>query len=892
MPEIYAGSSWRKWDLHVHSHASPDSNMAPSDIVDRMIEQNVSVFSVTDHFSTRNVDEFHSIVEGKQKEGIDIHFLPGLELRTDKGDKSVHLIGIFPDMTKGGHKVTSKFLYDELLAKIDCTDTTLIDLGKSKLADGLGDEDYLERGQLEFNCPFEKASELIRNLGGITIVHAGTKSNSIEGEMGHAKSEDPEELLNSLGHTKEKLMKEYIDVCELPNWNEPSQKQRSFYLSQFNKPSIISSDSHKIEGIGEKYTWIKGDATFECLRQVKFEPELRIRLQEEDPSEVETYIKIDSLSINFPDELQIKDQESGDITKFCLNGSYQVGLSNNLTCIIGGRGSGKTSIAHIIYNLWPEHDKGKLSLIGSPLVSLKLLPSALSQVSELTDSRVPNATEFFFQNELEDFAKDINKMSQLLRQRLYKLSFLDGDISLEDIQNEWITLSDSFEELVNAYDEIADIDANIVDYKNNITSLKLQTEVIKSGEYKDYQKAIGELTGVISKQKAYKTDHDKINKQIDSLISIIEKLDWSPDQGSALLDEFKGAVNKYKERLEQSLKEYSEEYDSEDYETKLNEAKEELKIYLEKKGLAAENIQEIADANQQIKELEESIRLAEIEKTPYQDVYKKYETLKEDYSKKYNKYSERISKVSLSLQQMLHGLSISDKEITFSPFVDYSILKSELVEFIKESITSEVTLRSDALERLIFEDESKIKLFIEDINKLKETVNASPSTGKHKQILQEMIIDEVFLHKIQLRLMMHAYDVNNIRMQTKLGANNLRNTSFGERCGIVISIIVVAGTNPIVIDQPEDHLDGKFISEVLVPLIRKQKHNRQILLITRDANVVIGSDAELMHIMDPSGERSNIIPSSIENLDNREKYIWILDGGVDAFMKREKKYDV
>jgi len=155
-----------------------------------------------------------------------------------------------------------------------------------------------------------------------------------------------------------------------------------------------------------------------------------------------------------------------------------------------------------------------------------------------------------------------------------------------------------------------------------------------------------------------------------------------------------------------------------------------------------------------------------------------------------------------------------------------------------------------------------------------------------------LINDDIFLEKIHLRILKEFYDINNIQIQTKLGGKLLKNTSFGERCGIVISIILAAGTNPIIIDQPEDHLDGKFISDVLVPLLRKQKSNRQIILITRDANIVIGGDAELIQILEINDNRTKIYSSSIENKEYRDKYIWILDGGKEAFNKREQKYNI
>ena len=159
----------------------------------------------------------------------------------------------------------------------------------------------------------------------------------------------------------------------------------------------------------------------------------------------------------------------------------------------------------------------------------------------------------------------------------------------------------------------------------------------------------------------------------------------------------------------------------------------------------------------------------------------------------------------------------------------------------------------------------------------------------HTQIIMELIGDSAFVEKLYLRMQQSHFNIN-IRIQTKLGEKLLQNTSFGERCGIVIAIALVAGTNPIVIDQPEDNLDGKYISRVLVPLIRAQKQKRQIILITRDANITIGGHSELILILDKEDKGSVLLPSTIENNTIRPKYIWILDGGEIAFQKREQKY--
>ena len=107
-----------------------------------------------------------------------------------------------------------------------------------------------------------------------------------------------------------------------------------------------------------------------------------------------------------------------------------------------------------------------------------------------------------------------------------------------------------------------------------------------------------------------------------------------------------------------------------------------------------------------------------------------------------------------------------------------------------------------------------------------------------------------------------------------------------------MAIVLVAGTNPIIVDQPEDNLDGKYVSKVLVPLIRDQKLKRQIILVTRDANIAIGGDSELILILDKEERGTALLPGTIENRIARSKYIWILDGGERAFQKREEKYAI
>jgi len=481
-------------------------------------------------------------------------------------------------------------------------------------------------------------------------------------------------------------------------------------------------------------------------------------------------------------------------------------------------------------------------------------------------------------------------MSVLIGNRLNRLSSLDGGDSLDELRTKWNTSSTRIDELINAYDHIAEIDGEILKAQENINTLKKQTEIIKSEEYKAFQIKIGELTTKIAGFNSYKTDYEKLIKQIESLLFTIDQLPWTADQGNVSLDTLRKTLKNNEQELQAAFTKFGADYNAQDYPYQLNKSKQELGEYLKARGLSPENVQELAEANTKIKEFEEQIRLARLEKTPYDELYANKNKSIEASKQAYKKYKARFLKVSSSLQEKLAGLSISDKEITFALDIEYSRLKTGLSDFVKKNLEDDTTLRSDVIERLLFGDENM------DTFKSKQTIreylSRATKAQKHRQIIQELVNNDVFLEKYHLRMLKYYYSIENIHVQTKLAGKLLKNTSFGERCGVVIAIILVAGTSPIVIDQPEDHLDGKFISRVLVPLIRQQKHNRQIILITRDANVVIGGDAELIHILEPTDSRTEILPSSIEDIDCREKYIWILDGGTNAFTQREQKYGI
>lgn len=118
MKKLYenpVGSSWRKWDLHIHSKHSKESSakLSVEDIFKKAIEKEISVIAITDHSNVEALDEAWKLYESTfEKDGKtytykdDINFIPGVELKTDKGNKPIHLIALFPQyIQKEGYQV-------------------------------------------------------------------------------------------------------------------------------------------------------------------------------------------------------------------------------------------------------------------------------------------------------------------------------------------------------------------------------------------------------------------------------------------------------------------------------------------------------------------------------------------------------------------------------------------------------------------------------------------------------------------------------------------------------------------------------------------------------------------------------------------------------------------
>lgn len=128
----------------------------------------------------------------------------------------------------------------------------------------------------------------------------------------------------------------------------------------------------------------------------------------------------------------------------------------------------------------------------------------------------------------------------------------------------------------------------------------------------------------------------------------------------------------------------------------------------------------------------------------------------------------------------------------------------------------------------------------------------------------------------------------------------LEQLSKGQKATAVLLLLLLESDAPLIVDQPEDDLDNRFISDGIVPKIRVGKQRRQFIFATHNANIPVLGDAELITALEASGEPGAGVPAqarlstggigSIDNATVRQLVGEILEGGEAAFEMRRMKY--
>ncbi len=911
-PIIYKGSEWVKCDLHLHT---PDTKLANQyegatadekwqSFFDTIAGTSLSVIGVTDYFAIGGYEKMlQAKVDGKLP-NIKL-ILPNIEFRLDRKNEDGDFINIhvlFADERIVPVQKIKDFLTrlaifptDNQQNMLHCTDDDIRSAGGyEKIA--------VEKSALE------EALKGFTPLRDYIII-------GVPGGYGGFRSSD--------AGRGTRIAIEFDKYCHAFFGNNGD---RTFFLSDRGagvgepKPVISASDAHKLADVGSKYTWIKSDATFEGVVQMIYEPDIRVSLEKNEP--VYLYPQIISVELlNSGNHGDAQDKDRCPL--FHLD--KPIAFSPNLTSIIGARATGKSILAEAISFVFDEHQKesrgrdGDLPFIeflanDYPDIEIKVVYSMGGEVHEVTRAvgeindpfySPPFRIEYWPQGKIEDVATSQEKIAAYLDQMLVspviqelEETILDGKEKLGIFRLQYLTKFDlklQIRDLVVSQKEIEGYLAKLNDPECKTIIKDITIEKQKLEKIADFVKGIDEMTEAleaITEEFSFldfpeKAEVSTLFADEEVMIAHTDKLYELKETGFAKqFDELK----QIKIDIENSATKKAIEARKKELEDGLLEYAKENKIKITKQEYESRS-KMLVDVKRRLKELEIEVKKADAAK-------EKHEELSAVVSEKVKEWQVENERLIDEFNQKFRSGNIvanwDDPENYLSAWIAEQFMASSsyFTKKYQKEFKIKSPIKSNNVEELVEEMHGSLGLSTEAIIYLLEN-NQKPdlqtSSGKEETVEWFFAREETAILREDLILRLKSRAELGTREVTYKGKTlGKQRMSFGERCGTMLEIIVGSDGHPIILDQPEDHLDSGLLVSRIIPLIREQKMNRQIIICTHSANIVVLGDSDLVNAFiseaNPYCEKG-----SLENPNTVSSILQVLEGGKDALRKRSKR---
>ena len=941
------GSEWNKWDLHVHTKYTNKNDQFTSATFDdfcieffkRAVEKNIKVIGITDYFSIENylkikefltrIDEIE-VLEQIKEEIKKIYLIPNIELRmlpsTDSG-KLINIHCLFnPDYIDN--------LEDDFFSTLEfngykMTKTGLIRLGKNMKPDVSNDDLAYEVGINNFvispdilESLFKKNNNLRKNT--ITVV----SNNSTDGASGLRKHYELFENDNASSldgvrkkvyHLSDMIFSSRKGDIDYFLGNKGDSKELVIQKCGSMKPCIHGCDAHSENKLFEpdlsRYCWIKAIPTFEGLKQVLYEPD-RVKIQEDKPDKKIGYEVIKSIKILNTNNV------------FTQNEIY---FNSNLNSIIGGKSSGKSLLLYLLAKTVLSSEKFDEISKYKNFVNYDELPKGIEcevlwedgTVTKLSSHENKRHIEYIPQLFLNNIAEDKKNelFNQTINDLLYKKNGYKGAIDLiyKSIDEKKISLTSEIEKYFTNESELTrlEIELTTLGDKNAIETLiysfykeleELKSKSSLTEDDENIMKAINESITLKQNEKILLEKeiilNNSINKVTNELGSKIERfiidefnlIDIDERHKEILktyyenlskniiqsIDSFKESNPLTNDALLDKIKLKDEEIEPlikslEPYNNKISDQKKYLSIekQLKDEQLKLDTIL--------LKEKEINNQKSKLDIKKFIDIYKElleiYNTitsLNEPY-KKIGNDLELITYIDFNLSKFYDNFS-------------YFVTKNQSMDKIFNDGIFDVD------SNYLYKKENHIENIGEVLNKI-FSGNVKFNKSKTLKEMTKSLLDDNF----------------DITYDLKQGDDLLNHMSPGKKGIVLFQLFLEVSSSkvPILIDQPEDNLDNRTVYNTLNEFIKTKKIDRQIIMVSHNSNLVVSTDSENIIVANQNGQNSSYprfeyINGALEETKKkdfselnelkkqgiREHVCEILEGGVEAFKKREEKYNI
>ncbi len=915
----YPGTKWYKCDLHLHTTESEcfeDKSVTPEQWVARAIERGLDCVAITDHNSGAGIDSIINAAKGQP-----ITVFPGVEITCDSS--KVHLLLIF-EKDKNTQDVEDFLLGCEIKRN---------DFGKSTAHSSLRIQDIIEKAGAD--CIVIPAH--VDQYSGLSNVSHDTIKTIYESSYINAiqivHKEFLENDLRIQGNiTLQTAITGYYgqEIAEnlLKDWYRPIKlalAEKMTLLTFSDNPMSATSSKHGLDGIGDKYTWIKMEEipNLESLRQAFLLPDLRVR---------NCYNFVDAPYE--PPELWIRHILIYNTEVTSESEPLIVEFNPQMNTIIGGRGSGKSGILRFIRGLFnrtsdisddilKDHEAfykkcnkqvgvfredSKLEILFERqgiLYCLKAtnINNSSSQSIEIQKfisgigwEKITNEgfIDFF---EFEQYSQkqiyDIAQNPHYLRDRID-----DAAEGMDDLKREKDTLIDKFLE----------ISTKIRTAKSKLAGKgKLETEI---NDLADSIKAFDEssISTLLSANKRYRKEEkiidasiSKIGQSSKLLAEIIPKIEIPKnnftDIDTAYQIEIKDAYTLAMDGTEEiqgkliclheDIKTVESNYNSavEATQWKKDFSENNEKFEAEKESLLEKGVDEIDNYEKLSSKKEEKEEVME----SLSELESELEGLQTDKEKILDDYVETLNKISLKrkkfVEEILKGENV---KIIIKTFRDKDSFEQQIRDIIERE--TEFQPEVDRLIAKVFN--GLVTTTIKDFRKIiKELNQGSENTsfgGHFKNRINKLTPAQID----HLILLMPEDEISILYKPAGVSSfKPLTTASAGQKTTAVLTFIMSYGDCPLILDQPEDDLDNRLVYELVVDRLKKAKEKRQVIVVTHNANIPVNGDAEHVISMDSDSKYFNVFAAgSVDQPLIKKEICDVMEGTEYAFNMRAKRY--
>lgn len=924
----YIGTRWHKCDLHLHTPASncfQDKNVTPQQFISKALERELSCIAITDHNTGAWINQIKDAATGT---GLTV--FPGVEITCDTS--KVHLLVLFEiDRTMTDiEDFLIKCSIDRINFGAQTTNSPKTILEIAKIANTLGGlvipahiDEYNGLGSIGDSSLHEFFS--LPSLNAVQVVHKEflDKSLKVRGNP------DLHAIINSYYPTSPSK----IDESKISEWCKPVKKalENNLAITTFSdNPHEPNNSKHGLDGIGTIYTWIKMEEqpSLEGLRQAFLMPGDRVR-----------NIFQSSRNPYTPPKLWIKSVKILDSTITDESNPLIICFNPQLTTIIGGRGSGKSSILRFLRGVFsmesdltnlkdvykdfkefytkydPKSQLGVISentqievefvrnnslfrIVSKNIVDVSNQTIEIFKYNSETDTWTAQMDEglidyFLFEQYSQKQIYEIAQVPNSLRDRIDKSSgdLLDLLEKKELVRKQFLENASSFRTLIQQTRNKGKLQTALKDVVDQINVYQ------KSG-----------FTSLLSATNDFSTQDELLNSFVTQmeekenlLIKTIEKFELNEvgysffaekhaEEIKLLSNNIIGGYAALNEQLNHILlsarnlrEQFNSALETSNWKKEFVANKHHFEIEkseLEKIGISdLSDFEALLDQKSEIeKELE---RIATLEETVDSELDQKIK-YQADYVKIAKSISDerrRIVSTKMSDEKVRTEIkkfrNKNDFENKIRKVIDReSGFDNDIEELVKVCFSGDVENNLPTIRKLFYDQRDGNK--VENIS------------GHFKNLVKSMKDSQ--LDEIDLLVPEDEIEIE-YKPSGSGSFKKLSSASAGQKTTAILTLILSQGDVPLILDQPEDDLDNRLVYELIVDRLRQAKENRQIIVVTHNANIPVNGDSEYIISMDSESKKLSVCQEgTIEQISIKKEICDIMEGGEQAFKMRSEKY--